>query len=202
MLDYKRRSQDWEPPGGYRATAVRPAHPLATMQQQTRHHMIIGIRYSRRRVDTNVILAWPWVASRGEPRTLGKQQHGRRCDIVGAPYGEMPHLRPGRALLGTDILFPVRPFFVAAQALRMLTWMAQRQPCSAHRPDRQIGRILQAMTAKEQLIDLVEHLDEFEAADALNLLAARYGETAESRASTARVRWHGSQRSWRSQAPC
>jgi len=31
------------------------------------------------------------------------------------------------------------------------------------------------MTAKEQLIDLVEHLDEFEAADALDLLAARYG---------------------------
>ena len=31
------------------------------------------------------------------------------------------------------------------------------------------------MTAKEQLTDLVEHLDEFEAADALNLLAAWYG---------------------------
>jgi hypothetical protein len=31
------------------------------------------------------------------------------------------------------------------------------------------------VTAKDQLIDLVETLDEIEAADVLNLLAARYG---------------------------
>jgi len=53
MLTYhKRRSHDWEPPSGHRTTAARPAHPLTTTRQQTRHHMAIGICYSKRRADT------------------------------------------------------------------------------------------------------------------------------------------------------
>lgn len=35
------------------------------------------------------------------------------------------------------------------------------------------------MTTKERLIDLVERLDEIQAAEALTLLAARYGEPSE-----------------------
>jgi len=105
-LDYKWRSHDWSPPR--RATHDRRTTraPADAMRQQARHHMIIEIRSPKRRVDTNVILARPWIPS-SENRPLAVRQP---CWLVCSMLVGLS-VRPTRSALAISCIAsrPLRP---------------------------------------------------------------------------------------------